>query len=124
MRVVRHWRRFPREVVDAPSLETLKARLDGALSNLIQVKMSQLVAGGWTKRPLKGPSNPNHAMIPPVSLKIFNSSYSQVFPPSLFPCWCLPLTSKYFVGGNCGYVQKPQKYHCYSVNKKQKPKGE
>ena len=35
MRVVRHWNRLPREVVDAPSLEVLKARLDGALSNLV-----------------------------------------------------------------------------------------
>ena len=34
MRVVRHWNRLP-EVVDAPSLEAFKARLDGALSNLI-----------------------------------------------------------------------------------------
>ena len=35
MRVVRHWHRLPREVVDDPSLETSKVRLDGALSNLI-----------------------------------------------------------------------------------------
>ncbi|KFV60215.1 hypothetical protein N341_10207, partial [Tyto alba] len=35
VRVVRHWNRFPREAVDAPSLEVFKARLDGALSNLI-----------------------------------------------------------------------------------------
>ncbi|KFW73749.1 hypothetical protein AS28_13393, partial [Pygoscelis adeliae] len=35
MRVVRHWKRLPREVVDAPSLEAFKVRLDGALSNLI-----------------------------------------------------------------------------------------
>jgi len=34
-RVVKHWNRFPREVVEAPSLETFKARLDGVLSNLV-----------------------------------------------------------------------------------------
>ncbi|KFZ46548.1 hypothetical protein N321_13754, partial [Antrostomus carolinensis] len=34
-RVVRHWNRLPREVVDAPSLEAFKARLDGALDSLI-----------------------------------------------------------------------------------------
>jgi len=35
MRVVRHRKQFTREVVDAPSLEFFKARLDDALSNLI-----------------------------------------------------------------------------------------
>ncbi|KFM05909.1 hypothetical protein AS27_07536, partial [Aptenodytes forsteri] len=35
VRVVRHWNRLPGEVVDAPSLEVFKARLDGALSNLV-----------------------------------------------------------------------------------------
>ncbi|KFW03375.1 hypothetical protein N327_12301, partial [Fulmarus glacialis] len=35
MRVVKHWNRLPGEAVDAPSLETFKVRLDGALSNLI-----------------------------------------------------------------------------------------
>ncbi|KAK4815518.1 LOW QUALITY PROTEIN: hypothetical protein QYF61_003210 [Mycteria americana] len=35
VRVVRHWNRLPREAVDAPSLEVFKARLDGALTNLV-----------------------------------------------------------------------------------------
>jgi len=36
VRVVRHWNRLPRETVNALSLEVFKARLDGALSNLVQ----------------------------------------------------------------------------------------
>ena len=35
MRVVRRWNRLPREVVDAPSLEVFKARLDEALGNVV-----------------------------------------------------------------------------------------
>ncbi|KFQ97450.1 hypothetical protein Y956_02599, partial [Nipponia nippon] len=35
MRVVGHWNRLPREVVDALSLKGFKARVDGALSNLV-----------------------------------------------------------------------------------------
>ncbi|KFP23157.1 hypothetical protein Z169_07918, partial [Egretta garzetta] len=34
MRVVKHWNVLPRKVVEAPSLEAFKARLDGALSHL------------------------------------------------------------------------------------------
>ena len=33
MRVMRHWNRLPSEAVDASSLEAIKTRLDGALSN-------------------------------------------------------------------------------------------
>ena len=33
-RVMRCWHRLPREVVNAPSLEVFKARLDGALGIL------------------------------------------------------------------------------------------
>jgi len=35
VRAVKHWNGLPREAAEAPSLETFKARLDGALSNLI-----------------------------------------------------------------------------------------
>jgi len=71
MRAVKHWHRLPREVVDAPSLETFKIRLVGAPSNLIQSKMSLIIAGkgvggwrggGWTRWPLTVPSNLNYSM--------------------------------------------------------------
>jgi len=35
LRGLKHWHRLPREVMEAPSLETFKARLDEALSNLV-----------------------------------------------------------------------------------------
>jgi len=43
---MKHWSRLPRQVVESPSLETFKARLDGAPSNLIELKLSLLTAGG------------------------------------------------------------------------------
>jgi len=46
MRVVRPWHRLPREAVAAPSLAVFKARLDGALSNLVWWKVSLPTAGG------------------------------------------------------------------------------
>ena len=46
VRVVRHWHRLPREAVEAPSLAVFKARLDGALSNLVWWKVFLPMAGG------------------------------------------------------------------------------
>jgi len=46
MRVVRPWPRLPREAVASPSLAVFKARLDGALSNMVWWKMSLLMAEG------------------------------------------------------------------------------
>jgi len=44
--VVNHWNGLPKEVMEAPCLEPLKARLDRALSNLIWLKKPLLTAGG------------------------------------------------------------------------------
>ena len=56
IRVVKHGNRLPREVVDTPSLETLRVRLDEALTTLIQFCHCSL-QGSWTRWPLKDPSN-------------------------------------------------------------------
>jgi len=45
MRVVKHWHSLPRKVLEAPSLEAFKARLDGALSSLVWLKMFLLTVG-------------------------------------------------------------------------------
>lgn len=37
IRAVKHWHRWPREMVDEPSLEIFKVRKDGALSKLIEL---------------------------------------------------------------------------------------
>ena len=44
--VVTHWNRLPKEVVDAPSLEAFKARLDMALGSLVQQLATLHIAGG------------------------------------------------------------------------------
>jgi len=45
-RAVMHWNRLPREVVDAPSLQALKARLDGVLGSLSWWVGTLSMAGG------------------------------------------------------------------------------
>jgi len=45
--VVGHWHRLPREAVGSPSLDVLKASLDGALSSLSCWVAALPMAGGW-----------------------------------------------------------------------------
>ena len=40
------WNRLPKEVVDTPSLEAFKARLDVALGSLVWWLMTMAMAGG------------------------------------------------------------------------------
>ena len=44
--VLTHWNRLPKEVVDAPSLKTFKARLDVALGSLVWWLVTLHIAGG------------------------------------------------------------------------------
>ena len=57
-RVVTHWKRLPKEVVDAPSLEALKARLDVALGSLVWWLVILPIAGGLKLDDHCGPFQP------------------------------------------------------------------
>jgi len=47
LRVTEHWHRLPREVVESPSLEIFKTRLDKVLCSLLWVTL--LRQEGWTR---------------------------------------------------------------------------
>ena len=57
-RVVTLWNRLPKEVVDAPSLEAFKARLDVALGSLVQGLVAMPMAGGLKLHDHCGPFQP------------------------------------------------------------------
>ena len=57
-RVVMHWHRLPKEVVDDPSLEAFKARLDVALGSLVWWLATLHIAGGLKLDDYCGPFQP------------------------------------------------------------------
>ena len=57
-RVVTHWNRLPKEVVDGPSLEALKARLDVALGSLVWWLVTLRIAEGSKLSDHCGPFQP------------------------------------------------------------------
>ena len=57
-RVVTHWNRLLKEVVDAPSLELFKARLDVALGSLVWWLVTLHIAGGLKLDDHCGPFQP------------------------------------------------------------------
>jgi len=62
-RVVTHWNRLPKEVVDAPSLQAFKARLDVALGSLVCWLATLHTAGSWNWMSTVGLFNPGHPKV-------------------------------------------------------------
>ena len=54
---------MPKEAVDAPSLEALKARLDVALGSLVWWLATLHIAGGWNSMITVVLLYPGHSMI-------------------------------------------------------------
>ena len=60
--MVTHWNRLPKEVVDAPSLEAFKARLDMALGSLVWWLATLHVAEGLKLNDTAVLFNPGHSV--------------------------------------------------------------
>ena len=60
---MRCWKGLLREVLDAPSLEAFKARLDVALGSLVCWLVTLHIAGGWNWMIIVVLFNPGHSMI-------------------------------------------------------------
>jgi len=58
-----HWNRLSKEVVDTPSLETVKAKLDVALGSLVWWLVTLHIAGGWNEMIIVVLFNPGHSVI-------------------------------------------------------------
>ena len=48
-RVVKHWNRLPREVVDVPSLSVFQRHLDNALNTMLYFWSALNWSGSWTR---------------------------------------------------------------------------
>ena len=87
-RVVMHWNRLPKEVVDAQSLEAFKARLDVALGSLVWWLATLHIAGGLKLDDHCGPFQPRPFHDSIIIVITFQNFEVPVLPrSSLFPSY-------------------------------------
>ena len=101
--------------MDAPSLEVFKARLDGALSNLVQWEVSLPVAGGHNWMGFKVSSNPNHSVSPIPTSKVVRVRKSALTVPS---CSQVSTPTRSHLTGysdHNGIEKSVRKYIVYSI---------
>ena len=61
--IIESWNRLPKEVVDAPSLQAFKARLDVALGSMVCWLVTLHTAGRWNSMIILVLCNPGHCRI-------------------------------------------------------------
>ena len=99
-RAVMHWNRLPKEVVDGPSLEAFKARLDVALGSLVWWLVILYIAGGLKLHDHCGPLQPRtfyDSMILSLPLSRLNT------PCSLSLSWWVRSSSPFITSSQISY---------------------
>jgi len=101
-RVVTHWNRLPKEVVDSPSLEAFKARLDVALGSLVWWLVTLHTAGGLTLDDHYGPFQP----------RPFYDSMILWF----YECLCILFTLQYSCSHWCKHAEMIRRWHSLATS--------
>ena len=76
--VVMHWNGLPKEVVDVPSLEAFKARLDVALGSLVWWLVILHIAGGLKLNDRCGPFQPRPCYDSMIRIPLFPRARLQI----------------------------------------------
>jgi len=79
------------------------------MGTLIWLKMSLLMAGGWSKTPLKVASRPNYSMISGNEYELLATKTQFIAVPKVLPVLCSPLSSAAFISACAGKLVELQR---------------